>query len=155
MTWSALVKGYAKKCFYHCSPGPSNDILACLPNWSIDKKCRDQGLRKMLQRCPDLYRHANDYRYPTPVALPGVVHVTRPHKRALEHFVDDYCLVAYDSLNDARNNLTRGVKRVFFTGPTSGEFPNDPTLSMFGTYQIAMGSLAGDTHSEVLLLVYV
>ena len=145
MTWTDYVRAITKKCYYLSTPHSDDTVSSCIANWSMNINCRDQVLRMMLQRCPDLKRLADTYAPP----LSAHSFITRKPKSREEHFVDDYCHIAYNAMNQARGNLTRGIKRVFFSGATSGPNPKDESLSIFGTYQLTMGSLAGDTHREV------
>ena len=124
MTWIDFVRAVAKKCYYLSTPHSDNGVSACNANWSMNTNCRDHVLRIMLQPCPDLKRLADTYKPP----LSAHSFITRKTKSQEEHFIDDYADVAYKAMNQARGDLTRGIKRVFFSGPTSGPTPKDTSL---------------------------
>ena len=86
--------------------------------------------------------------------MPHLLALTRVYDnqtgdKATEKFIETYGSMAYAAINEARTNLTRGIKRKWFSGPTTGAEPKDPTMSIFGTYQLAMGCLEHDKHTAV------
>jgi hypothetical protein len=86
--------------------------------------------------------------------MPHLLALTRVYDnqtgdKATEKFIETYGSMAYGAINEARTNLTRGIKRKWFSGPTTGAEPKDPTMSIFGTYQLAMGCLEHDKHTTV------
>jgi hypothetical protein len=136
MPWADAVKRSMKKCFNHCSPRPSNYVNESVVAWSFDMNLRHEALEKVLSKMPMFENMAQTYK-------------SNGGQQGKEDFIRCYGGVAYEAINEARTNYTRGMKRVFFSGPTTGINPSDTSLTRFGKYQIAMGCLQNDKHIEV------
>ena len=139
-----FVQDSCRKTYYMCTPGGQDGIKQCVPTWSIHKNCKQDALLKVLKY------------YPLMNTIVSTASCNVDGKPASmtnrDWFIENFTKLSHASMNGARSNLTRAIKRNFFqpgmTAATRQQAPN-PHCGIWGKYQLAKGCLKNEQNCEV------